>query len=114
MSKWSIQKQKFIWNGPTLKENEHIDLTAKLYSLGATYISHQDMIIPRKISRQFGLFRVNGETPVNLAFPAWNWGKYYERIIRNVQNGIWNTEEKSDAQTKHFTTGGACPQMSLM
>ena len=24
-----------------------------------------------------------------------NWGKYYERIIRNVQNGIWNTEEKS-------------------
>lgn len=38
-----------------------MDLTAKLYSLGATYISHQDMIIPRKISRQFGLFRVNGE-----------------------------------------------------
>ena len=90
-------KAKVYLEWSTLKENEHVDLTGKLYALGATYISHQDMIIPRKITRQFGLFRVNGETPVNLAFPAWNWGKYYERIIRNVQNGIWNTEEKSDA-----------------
>ena len=91
-------KAKVYLEWSTLKENEHVDLTGKLYALGATYISHQDMIIPRKITRQFGLFRVNGETPVNLAFPAWNWGKYYERIIRNVQNGIWNTEEKSDAK----------------
>ena len=99
-------KAKIYLEWSTLKENEHIDLTAKLYSLGATYISHQDMIIPRKISRQFGLFRVNGETPVNLAFPAWNWGKYYERIIRNVQNGIWNTEEKSDAnKALHYWWG---------
>ena len=47
-----------------------MERAGKLYALGATYISHQDMIIPRKITRQFGLFRVNGETPVNLAFPA--------------------------------------------
>ena len=73
-------KAKVYLEWSTLKENEHVDLTGKLYALGATYISHQDMIIPRKITRQFGLFRVNGETPVNLAFPAWNWGKYYERI----------------------------------
>ena len=96
-------KAKVYLEWSTLKENEHVDLTGKLYALGATYISHQDMIIPRKITRQFGLFRVNGETPVNLAFPAWNWGKYYERIIRNVQNGIWNTEEKSDAKKYEST-----------
>ena len=41
-------KAKIYLEWSTLKENEHIDLTAKLYSLGATYISHQDMIIPRK------------------------------------------------------------------
>lgn len=33
-------------------------------------------------------------------------GKYYERIIRNVQNGIWNTEEKSDAnKALHYWWG---------
>ena len=54
-------KAKVYLEWSTLKENEHVDLTGKLYALGATYISHQDMIIPRKITRQFGLFRVNGD-----------------------------------------------------
>lgn len=90
----------------TLKENEGVDLTDKLYSMGATYISNQDLITPLKKSRQYGLYRVNGETPVNLAFPVWDWGKYYERIIRNVQNGAWNTEAKSDAdKSLHYWWG---------
>lgn len=90
----------------TLKENEDVDLTDKLYSLGATYISHQDMIIPRKSTRRFGLYRVNGETPVNVAFPVWDWGKYYERIIRNVQNGVWSNEEKSESdKSLHYWWG---------
>ena len=46
-------KAKVYLEWSTLKENEHVDLTGKLYALGATYISHQDMIIPRKITRQF-------------------------------------------------------------
>ena len=53
--------------------------------IGATYISSQEMIIPNKASRQFGLYRVNGETPVNLACPVWHWGKYYERIILSIK-----------------------------
>lgn len=90
----------------TLKENENVDLTDKLYSIGATYISHQDMITPQKMSRRFGLYRVNGEIPVNLAFPVWDWGKYYERIIRNVQNGVWSNEEKSEAdKSLHYWWG---------
>lgn len=81
----------------TLKENEGVDLTEKLFNMNATYISNQDMIVPLHTTRRFGLYRVNGETPVNLAFPVWDWGKYYELIIRNVQHGTWDTERKSDS-----------------
>lgn len=90
-------KAKVYLEWSTLKENQGVDLTEKLYNMNATYISHQDMIVPRHTTRRFGLYRVNGETPVNLAFPVWDWGKYYERIIRNVQHGTWNTESKSDS-----------------
>jgi len=82
----------------TAKENKGIDLTEKLYNMGATYISHLDMIVPQHATRRFGLYRVNGETPVNLAFPVLDWGKYYERIIRNIRHGTWNTESKSDTK----------------
>ncbi len=80
----------------TLKKNAGINLTDKFYSLGVTYISHHDMIVPHNATKQFGLFRVNGETPVNVALPVWDWGKYYELIIRSIQNGAWNTEKKTD------------------
>ncbi|MCC8029597.1 MAG: BMP family ABC transporter substrate-binding protein [Lachnospiraceae bacterium] len=82
----------------TAKENKGVDLTEKLYSKGATYISHLDMIVPRHATRRYGLYRVNGETPVNLAFPVLDWGKYYERIIRNIRHGTWNAESKTDAK----------------
>lgn len=81
----------------TLNANQGVDLTEKFYNLGATYISHQDMITPQYASRKFGLYRVNGETPVNVAFPVWDWGKYYERIIHNIRSGAWNVQGKDNA-----------------
>lgn len=83
----------------TLKDNQNVDLTDRFYSMGATYISHHDMIIPQSPTRQIGLFRVNGEIPVNLALPVWDWGRYYELIIRSVQNGSWNAEKKNDTDS---------------
>ena len=90
-------RAKIFLEWSTLKENQNVDLTEKLYKMGATYISHQDMIVPQHATRRYGLYRVNGETPVNLAFPVWDWGKFYERIIRNIQHGTWNTENKSES-----------------
>lgn len=91
-------KAKIFLEWSTLKENQNVDLTEKLYQMGATYISHQDMIVPQHATRRYGLYRVNGETPVNLAFPVWDWGKFYERIIRNIQHGTWNTEGKAESR----------------
>ncbi|MCD8365403.1 MAG: BMP family ABC transporter substrate-binding protein [Clostridiales bacterium] len=89
---------KIFLEWSTLKENQGVDLTEKLYNMGATYISHLDMIVPQHATRRFGLYRVNGETPVNLALPVLDWGKYYERIIRNIIHGTWNTDGKTEGK----------------
>ncbi len=85
-------------------KNQGVDLLEHFLSLGATYISAQDIADPRSTSRQYGLFRVNGEKPVNLALPVWNWGKYYELIIRSVQNGSWNAvkQDEEDAIVSYW------------
>ena len=57
------------------------------------YIMDQDMIAPNNSSRHFGLYRVGGETPDNMAMPAWHWGKLYEKIVRTVLNGTWKEED---------------------
>ena len=82
----------------TARKNQNINLTDYFMGIGANYISNQDMIIPNRASRQFGLYRVTGELPVNLACPVWHWGKYYERIIRSIKNGVWNQEGKTDVE----------------
>ena len=64
---------------------------------GITYISDRDMIMPDDASRNFGLYHYdqNGEV-VNLAMPFYNWGAFYERILRSILEGNWKQEEKNE------------------
>lgn len=57
------------------------------------YIMDQDMALPGNSSRYFGLYRVNGDTPDNLAMTTWHWGKLYEKIVRIVLNGTWKDDD---------------------
>lgn len=61
------------------------------------YISGQDMIIPGEATRHFGLFRATDAAPLNLAMPIWHWGKFYEKMIRNIMNGSWKYDDTSDS-----------------
>ncbi|MEF9955343.1 MAG: BMP family ABC transporter substrate-binding protein [Clostridium sp.] len=65
-----------------------------------SYISSQDMIIPQYASRQYGLYRLdehdNGTSPFNAATPLWNWGKFYEKIIRSIMSGSWDGDDSAD------------------
>ncbi len=89
---------KVLLEWSTVQENVGIDLTRKLYEKGATYISHLDLIVPQHATREYGLYHVREDgQPDNLALPVLDWGKYYERIIRNVLHGTWKAEEKEEA-----------------
>ncbi|MGN0250204.1 MAG: BMP family ABC transporter substrate-binding protein [Oliverpabstia sp.] len=63
------------------------------------YISGQDMTIPGESSRHFGLYRADEESPLNLAMPIWHWGKFYEKMIRNIMDGSFKYDNAT-ANTK--------------
>lgn len=51
-------------------------------------VSGPEMIIPTEASREYGLYRIDGQGGiVNLAAPMINWGKYYELLLRPVVEG---------------------------
>ncbi len=56
-------------------------------------VSNRDMIAPNNKSRQFGLCKIEGDKIVNLAMPVWNWGVFYERIVRSILNGDYRKNE---------------------
>ena len=55
--------------------------------------SGPEMIRPQKASREYGIYLEDHEGNVtNLAVPMWNWGKYYELIVRTILNGTWDAK----------------------
>lgn len=53
------------------------------------FVSGQDLAAPGQATRSFGLYDIRDGKMVNIAFPVWHWGKFYERILRSIQNGRW-------------------------
>ncbi len=62
------------------------------------YVCGRDNIVPGEKSRHFGLYRADN-TPLNLAMPVWNWGKFYEQMIRNILNGNWKQDDTLNVST---------------
>ena len=60
------------------------------------YISGKDILTPVEIGCHFGLYRAEEKSPLNVAMPVWNWGKFYEQMIRNIMNGSWKYDDPSD------------------
>ena len=78
----------------TLKETEHKDdIYRSYYEDGIDYLSDQDMITPKKASRQFGMYRLTDGEPENITMTANNWGILYERIINIIMKGNWGSAD---------------------
>ncbi len=61
-------------------------------------VSDNDMIRPADEAREFGLYKITDSGIVKLAAPIWNWGRFYERIIRDFLQGNWEKTEESLAK----------------
>lgn len=85
------------------------DIVEYFRSQNISYVSSQDMIIPRFASRQFGLYRFEDASDeaslLNAATPLWNWGKFYEKIIGSIVSGSWNEDAPSDARAVNYWWG---------
>lgn len=71
------------------------DMDVMIRENGINTVCDVDMIRPGKESRRFGLYRIRDGHYENLAAPIWNWGKFYEKIIRDIVSGSWKEEEKA-------------------
>jgi len=78
---WSMAKEGDMYE--TFRKND------------VNIISNKDISAPQQGAREFGLYRVEGDKSINLAMPAWHWGKLYETLVRSILSGSW----KSDAET---------------
>ena len=93
------------WLNETGDINQSKDLIQKLHSRGADIIMQNDLIALGKGSRDFGLYSLKYSDKeeiwipeVNYALITWDWGQFYEKILRNIVNGsfkgIFSTESK--------------------
>ena len=66
------------------------DLDKMLKEHDITLVSDADMIRFSNKNRKFGLYLMQEESNLQLTVPMWNWGKFYEKMIRDILAGNWN------------------------
>ncbi|MBU3111922.1 BMP family ABC transporter substrate-binding protein [Clostridium lacusfryxellense] len=85
--------------------NHSKELIQELQRSGADLIMQNDLIALGKGSRDFGLYSLGYNEKekkwipeVNYGLITWDWGQFYEKILRNIVNGsfkgIFSTESK--------------------
>jgi len=78
----------------------------RLRQEGVVFISDNDMITPESASREYGLYRKKEDGSLeNLATPIWDWGKFYERIIRNLCSGSSETGAQKGGKAINYWWG---------
>ena len=68
-------------------------------------ISGSDLIVPRLPDRRYGVYRYDEDgTVTNLATPLYNWGKYYELIVRSILDGTYDDRSvaRKDTATNYW------------
>lgn len=85
-----------VWTGEWNNPKVSTDLSEKLIERGADIVSNKNLIVPRGVTWDYGVYSmlcdINAETkqPEHyLASPIWNWGMFYEKIINSVLNGTY-------------------------
>lgn len=69
------------------------------------YISAQDMITPQNNIRQFGLYEETEYGKKNLAMSIYDWGVFYEKLIKSIQRGSWKTGESVESKAINYWWG---------
>jgi basic membrane lipoprotein Med (substrate-binding protein (PBP1-ABC) superfamily) len=77
--------------------------TRRLTDRGIDLISTLDMAKLEGGARShFGLARINSDGQMNIAMPVWDWGVYYEQILRSILSGSFKTEEEDKALNYYY------------
>ena len=78
------------------------DLAKLLAEQDIKVVSDLDMIRPSDSSRKYGLYIKNPEGIENLAAPMWNWGAFYEKMLKAVMTGSWKQDQKNHSAVNYW------------
>ena len=80
--------------------------TARLTDRGVRLISSQDLArLQDKGSAPFGLALVDGPNQSTLAMPVWQWGAYYEALLRRIRNKSLQSEYTESHKALNYYWG---------
>ncbi len=68
-------------------------------------VSDLDMIRPGSPNRKYGLYKLSDGSVQNLAAPIWNWGRFYEKIIRDILSGSWGIQTGKSQKALNYWWG---------
>lgn len=81
------------WTGNWDNAESSINAGTRLLQKDVDIISHHNTLANRKFSKEYGVYTVTCDTeeglcrPLNyLAVPVWNWGIFYEKMVRSILN----------------------------
>ncbi len=91
------------------------DARERLKQEGIVFVSDSDMITPRHASRQYGLYVRNEDGSLeNLATPIWHWGKFYERIVKDICRGNAETGSQKGQKAVNYWWGMSADVIDLI
>lgn len=86
-----------------------------LTNQGIQLISSQDAARLQEGSRSsFGLYQLEGDQKKVLAMPLWQWGVYYETIIRSILNHSFQTEYQESSKALNYYWGMSAGVVELL
>ncbi|MGL4736789.1 MAG: BMP family ABC transporter substrate-binding protein [Cellulosilyticaceae bacterium] len=79
----------YRWDNP----EQGKDVALKLKEMGADIISNEDLPVPQDMSKEYGVYSLgeNEGDKNHYAMAIWDWGIFYERVIKNVLSGTWKS-----------------------
>ena len=78
----------------------------RLTDRGIRLISSQDLVrVGKEGSSSLGLTMINEGEQINLAMPLWQWGTYYERLLRLIQNRSAQAEYTESSRALNYYWG---------
>ena len=64
------------------------------------------MITPNKASRNFGMYKLTDDEPINMTMTVYDWGVLYDKILNIILNGNWNsTDTDQDNKALNYWWG---------
>lgn len=94
-------KVKVVWTLTWYDPADEKDAALSLLDVGADVIAqHQDTPGPQQAAQERGVFGIGYNTDMrelapkaNMTSPVWNWGPYYVKVVKAVQEGTWKPEQ---------------------